>query len=184
MEKLFVEAESRMKKTIEHFQKELSAIRTGRANVSVLDGVKVSYYGNMSPINQVASVAVIEAKTIDIKPWDRSCILEIEKAIQAANLGLGIVNTGDSLKIKFPELNEETRKDMVKKVKKLAEESKVDIRNIRRDVNEKFKDKQKNKEISEDDLKIGEGKVQKYTDKFIADIDHIVKEKEKDLMTI
>ena len=103
MEKLFVEAESRMKKTIEHFQKELSAIRTGRANVSVLDGVKVSYYGNMSPINQVASVAVIEAKTIDIKPWDRSCILEIEKAIQAANLGLGIVNTGDSLKIKFPD---------------------------------------------------------------------------------
>ncbi len=184
MEKLFVEAESRMKKTIDHFQKELSLIRTGRANVSVLDGVKVSYYGNMSPINQVASVAVIEAKTIDIKPWDRSCILEIEKAIQAANLGLGIVNTGDSLKIKFPELTEETRKDMVKKVKKIGEESKVDIRNIRRDINEKFKEKQKNKEISEDDLKIGEGKVQKFTDKNIAEIDHIVKEKEKDLMTI
>lgn len=184
MEQLFTEAESRMKKNIEHFQKELSAIRTGRANVAVLDGIKVSYYGNMSPINQVASVAVIEAKTIDIKPWDKSCILEIEKAIQAANLGLGIVNTGDSLKIKFPELTEETRKDMAKKVKKLGEESKVDIRNIRRDINEKFKDKQKKKEISEDDLKIGEGKIQKFTDKYTAEIDRIVKDKEKDLMTI
>lgn len=184
MEKFFVELEVKMKKCVEAFAKELISIRTGRANTGVLDTVKVIYYGNPMPINQVASVSVIEAKTLDIKPWDKGCILEIEKAIMAANLGLSIVNTGDSLKVKFPDLNEETRKDMVKKVKKMAEESKVELRNIRRDFNEKAKDKQKNKEISEDDLKAAEGRVQKSTDKHIAELDNLVKDKEKDLLTI
>ena len=184
MDQFFVELDARMKKSVEAFHKELISIRTGRANTSVLDGVKVLYYGNTMPINQVASVSVIEAKTLDIKPWDKGCILEIEKAIMAANLGLSIVNTGDSLKVKFPDLNEETRKDMVKKVKKMAEESKVELRNIRRDFNDKAKEKEKKKEISEDDLKAAEAKVQKATDKHIEEIDKIVKDKEKDLLTI
>jgi ribosome recycling factor len=136
------------------------------------------------PINQVASVAVIEAKTIDIKPWDKVMLAEIEKSILAANIGLSVVNTGESLKVKFPELTEETRKELVKKVGKMAEETKVNIRNVRRDTNEKLKDKQKTKEISEDDLKHAEIRVQKTTDKFIKEIDDIVKAKEQDLMTI
>ncbi len=184
MENSIKEMEAKMSKSMEVFQKDLSVIRTGRANVSVLDGVRVSYYGNMMPINQVAGVSVIEAKTIDIKPWDKSCIIEIEKAIMAANLGLAVVNTGDSLKVKFPELNEETRRDMVKKVKKIGEEAKVNIRNIRREANDKIKSLQKEKKISEDDQKHSEARIQKITDKFIADIDHIVKAKEEDLMTI
>jgi ribosome recycling factor len=184
MENVIRDMEGKMKKSIEAFQKELTTIRTGRANTSVLEGVRVSYYGNMMPINQVAGVSVIEAKTIDIKPWDRGCILEIEKAITAANLGLSVITTGDSLKVKFPDLNEETRKDMVKKVKKIGEESKVNIRNIRREANDKIKDMEKNKKISEDEHKHGETRIQKITDKFVADIDHIVKAKEEDLMTI
>jgi len=184
MDAIFKEAESKMKKSVDVFHKELSTIRTGRANVSVLEGVKVDYYGNPTPVNQVASMSVIEAKTIDVKPWDKSVIQELEKAITAANLGLSVINTGDSLKIKFPELTEETRKDLVKKVKKFAEESKVDIRNIRRDANDKIKDKEKKKEISEDEKKNGEGKIQKLTDKFTGEIDGIVKQKEEDLMTI
>jgi ribosome recycling factor len=184
MENTIKEMEIRMKKSIEIFQKELSSIRTGRANISVLDTVRVEYYGNHMPVNQVASVSVIEAKTLDIKPWDKTVLPEIEKAIMAANLGLSVVNTGDSLKVKFPELNEETRKDMVKKVKKIGEESKVDIRNIRRDSNEKVKDLEKNKKISEDDKKHGEIRIQKITDKYTADVDHIIKAKEEDLMTI
>lgn len=184
MENTIKEMEIKMKKSIDAFQKDLAAIRTGRASTSVLDGVRVEYYGNKMPINQVAGVSVIEAKTIDIKPWDRGCILEIEKAIMAANLGLSIVNTGDSLKVKFPELNEETRKDMVKKVKKIGEEAKVNIRNVRREANDKVKDLEKNKKISEDEHKHGEARIQKTTDKYVADIDHIVKAKEEDLMTI
>ncbi|MCE5300593.1 MAG: ribosome recycling factor [Spirochaetia bacterium] len=184
MEKIYAELETKMKKSVEHFHKELGNIRTGRASTAVLDGVRVTYYGNQMPINQVASVAVIEAKTIDIKPWDKGSVSEIEKAIMAANLGLSIVNTGDSLKVKFPDLTEETRKDMVKKVKKMAEESKVDLRNIRRESNEAAKAKEKAKQISEDDLKNAEARIQKVTDKYITDIDNMVKEKEKELMTI
>lgn len=184
MENTIKDMEVKMKKSIEAFQKDLTTIRTGRANVSVLDSVRVLYYGNYMPVNQVAGVSVIEAKTIDIKPWDRSCILELEKAIMAANLGLSITNTGDSLKVKFPELNEETRKDMVKKVKKTGEEAKVNIRNVRREANDKIKELEKNKKISEDEHKHAEGKIQKTTDKHVAEIDHIVKAKEEDLMTI
>jgi len=184
MENTIREMEGKMKKSIEAFQKDLTVIRTGRANIGVLDGVRVEYYGNHMPINQVAGVSVIEAKTLDIKPWDKTCLPEIEKAITAANLGLSIVNTGDSLKVKFPELNEETRKDMVKKVKKIGEEAKVNIRNVRREANDKIKDLEKNKKISEDEHKHGETRIQKITDKFVADIDHIVKAKEEDLMTI
>jgi ribosome recycling factor len=184
MDTTIKEMEAKMKKSIDAFQKELSSIRTGRANISVLDTVRVEYYGNHMPVNQVAGVSVIEAKTIDIKPWDKTALMEIEKAITAANLGLSVVNTGDSLKVKFPDLNEETRKDLVKKVKKIAEESKVNVRNIRREANDKIKDMEKSKKISEDDRKHGEGRIQKITDKFIADIDHIVKTKEEDLMTI
>ncbi|PKL91206.1 MAG: ribosome recycling factor [Candidatus Goldiibacteriota bacterium HGW-Goldbacteria-1] len=184
MNNIFADCEGKMKKTTEHFVKELGSLRTGRASTSVLDGIKVPYYGNEMPINQVASMAVIEAKTIDIKPWDKGALSEIEKAVISSNLGVSVTNTGDSLKVRFPELTEETRKDMVKKVKKMAEETKVDVRNIRRDANEKAKEKEKNKEVSEDELKNAEGKIQKITDKAIADIDHIAKQKEEELMKI
>jgi ribosome recycling factor len=184
MENTIKEMESKMKKSIDAFQKELTTIRTGRANTSVLDSVRVEYYGNHMPVNQVAGVSVIEAKTIDIKPWDKAALMAIEKAIMAANLGLSITNTGDSLKVKFPELNEETRKDMVKKVKKIGEEAKVNIRNIRREANDKLKDLEKTKKISEDDHKHGEARIQKTTDKHVSDIDQIAKKKEEDLMTI
>ncbi len=184
MDKVFAELETKMKKTTEVFQKELSNIRTGRASAAVLDGVRVMYYGNPMPINQVAAISVVEAKTLDIKPWDKGVVKDLEKAIMEANLGLSIVNTGDSLKVRFPDLTEETRKDLVKKVKKMSEESKVDLRNIRRDFNEKVKDQEKNKEISQDELKLAETHIQKATDKHILNIDNIVKDKEKELMTI
>jgi len=184
MENIIKETEVKMKKTIDIFRDELAAIRTGRASASVLEGVKVDYYGSQMPVNQVASISVIEAKTIDVKPWDKSVLGEIEKAVLAANLGLSVVNTGDSLKIKFPDLTEETRGQMVKKVKKMGEESKIDIRNIRREANDRVKDMEKKKEISEDEKKNGEGKIQKITDKHIKAIDDIVKDKENDLMTI
>ncbi|MCX8094347.1 MAG: ribosome recycling factor [Candidatus Goldbacteria bacterium] len=184
MENTIKEMENKMKKSLEIFQHELATFRTGRANTSVLSVVQVECYGSKMPINQVASMSVIEAKTIDIRPWDKNILPDIEKAIIAANLGLGVVNTGDSLKIKFPELTEETRKEMVKKVKKMGEEAKINIRNIRREANEKLKGLEKNKEISQDDLKHGEARIQKITDKYIAEIDNLVKLKEQDLMTI
>lgn len=184
MDNTLKETEAKMKKAIDAFRNDLSAIRTGRANVAVLADVKVEYYGNKMPVNQVASVSVVEAKTLDIKPWDKGMVKEIEKAIMEANLGLSIVNTGDSLKVKFPELTEENRKEMVKKVKKMGEEFKVNIRNVRREGNDKLKALEKDKKISEDDLKHSETHVQKITDKFIKEIDDIVKDKEKDLMTV
>jgi|DewCreStandDraft_4_1066084.scaffolds.fasta_scaffold04480_14 ribosome recycling factor len=184
MENVIKEMEIKMKKSVEIFQNELASFRTGRANTAVLNVVQVECYGSKMPINQIASMSVIEAKTIDIRPWDKNILPDIEKAILAANLGLGVVNTGDSLKIKFPELTEETRKEMVKKVKKMGEEAKINIRNIRRDANDKIKDMEKNKKISQDDLKHAEARIQKITDKHIADIDNLVKLKEQDLMTI
>lgn len=184
MENVIKEMEIKMKKSIEVFQHELSIFRTGRANTAVLNVVQVECYGSKMPINQVASMSVIEAKTIDVRPWDKNILQDIEKSILAANLGLGVVNTGDSLKIKFPELTEETRKDMVKKVKKMGEETKINIRNIRREANEKIKGMEKNKQISQDDLKHGEARIQKITDKYIVDVDNMVKLKEQDLMTI
>ncbi len=184
MDAVFADTENRMKKAVEHFLKELAQIRTGRASTAVLEGIKVPYYGQETPINQVASVSIIEAKTIDIKPWDKGCVAEIEKAVLAANLGLSVTNTGDSVKVRFPDMTEENRKEIVKKVKKMAEEAKVDIRNIRRDGNEKIKEKEKNKQISQDELKAAEGKIQKMTDKYIKEIDDIVKDKETELMKI
>lgn len=184
MENVIKEMEIKMKKSIEVFQHELSIFRTGRANTSVLNVVQVECYGSKMPINQVASLSVIESKTIDVRPWDKNILQDIEKSILAANLGLGIVNTGDSLKIKFPDLTEETRKDMVKKVKKMGEEAKINIRNIRREANDKIKIMEKNKQISQDDSKHGEARIQKITDKYIVDIDNMVKLKEQDMMTI
>ena len=122
MENIFAESEGKMKKVIDAFKKDLSSIRTGRANTAVLQGINVQYYGSPMPINQVASISLVEAKTIDIKPWDRNMVQLIEKALQEANLGVSLVNTGDSVKVNFPQLTEETRKEMVKKVKKISEE--------------------------------------------------------------
>ncbi len=184
MENTIKECEVKMKKSVDFFHEEIKAIRTGRANIAVLQSVKVPYYGQMTPINQVASLSLIEAKTISVKPWDKNILSDIEKAIITENLGVAVVNTGDSLKINFPELTEETRKEYVKKVKKMGEDAKINIRNIRRETNEKLKHMEKEKVISEDDLKHSEARVQKITDKFIKEIDDIVKAKEQELMTI
>lgn len=184
MENVIKEMEIKMKKSIGVFQHELSIFRTGRANTAVLNVVQVECYGSKMPINQVASISVIEAKTIDVRPWDKNILSDIEKSILAANLGLGVVNTGDSLKIKFPDLTEETRKNMINKVKKMGEETKINIRNIRREANEKIKGMEKNKQISQDDLKHGEAKIQKITDKYIVEVDNMIKQKEQDLMII
>lgn len=184
MENLIKECESKMKKSFDIFHQEIMGIRTGRANISVLQAVKVSYYGQMMPINQVASLSQVEAKTINVKPWDKSVLPELEKAILKENLGLSVVNMGDFLKINFPDLTEETRKEYVKKVKKIGEEAKITIRNIRREINEKIKHMQKEKQITEDDMKHGEDRTQKLTDKFIKEIDEVIKAKEQELMTI
>lgn len=184
MENIIKEMEIKMRKSTDIFQHELSTFRTGRANTAILNTIQVECYGSKMSINQVASMSVIEPKTIDLKPWDKNILQDIEKAILAANLGLSVVNTGDSLKIKFPDLTEETRKEMVKKIKKMGEEAKINIRNIRRESNEKLKSLEKNKQISQDDLKHGEARIQKITDKFISEIDNLVKLKEQDLMTV
>lgn len=184
MENVIKECEVKMKKSVDIFHEEIKAIRTGRANISVLHSVKVPYYGQMMPINQVAGLTLTEAKTINVKPWDKNILPEIEKAILTANLGLSVVNVGDSLKVNFPELTEETRKEYVKKVKKMGEEAKINIRNIRREINEKIHKMQKDKLISEDDMKHGEDRVQKITDKYIKEIDEIVKAKEQELMVV
>jgi len=184
MENLIKECESKMKKSFDIFHQEIAGIRTGRANISVLQVVKVPYYGQLMPINQVASLSQVEAKTINVKPWDKSVLPELEKAILKENLGLSVVNMGDSLKINFPDLTEETRKEYVKKVKKIGEEAKITIRNIRREINDKIKHMQKEKQISEDDMKHGEDRIQKLTDKFIKEIDEVIKAKEQELMTV
>ncbi len=184
MENIIKESEVKMKKSVSIFREEVNAIRTGKANTSVLQTVKVEYYGQEMPISQVAGLSIIEAKTINVKPWDKTVLPAIEKAISTANLGLSVVNVGDSLKVNFPELTEETRKEYVKKVKKMGEEAKINVRNIRRETNEKLKHLQKDKNITEDDLKHAEDRIQKITDKFIKEIDEIVKVKEQELMTI
>ncbi len=176
--------EERMEKTIESLKKDLGLVRTGRANPSVLNDVRVNYYGVPTPINQMASISVPEAQQIVIKPFDKSQLREVEKAIQLADLNLVPQSDGTVIRINFPALTEAKRKELCKDVKKLGEEAKVACRNIRRDCNEQLKKMEKNHEISEDDLKDYNDEVQKMTDKFIAKVDELTKEKEKQVMEI
>lgn len=180
----YEQIEDRMKKVIEHLDEELSLIRAGRANPAILNKVQVEYYGVMSPINQVATISVPEARQILVTPWDRSMVSACEKAINMAELGLNPINDGNSLRLMLPELNEERRKQLVKQTKNLGEEAKVAIRNIRRDSIDEYKKMQKNSEITEDDLKSNEEDIQKITDKYIAIVDKRLEDKEKEIMEI
>lgn len=176
--------EEKMEKTVHVFNQNLMEIRAGRANPAILNKVKVDYYGTPTPISQVAGISVPEARLIVIQPWDASILKEIEKAILASDIGINPNNDGKVIRLAFPELNEERRKELVKDVKKMAEEAKVGIRSARRDGIDEVKTKQKNAEITEDDLRGAEEDIQKLTDKKIAEIDAILASKEKEIMSV
>ncbi len=176
--------EEKMTKSYDAMIREFTAIRAGRANPHVLDKLKVDYYGTPTPIQQVGNISVPEPRMLQIQPWEKSLIKAIEKAIMTSDLGITPSNDGTVIRLVFPELTEERRKDLVKDIKKKGEAAKVAIRNIRRDANEVFKKQNKANEISEDDMKDLETKTQKMTDKSIADIDKAVDEKSKEIMTV
>ena len=176
--------EDRMEKSINVYAEKLSEVRAGRANPAILNKVKIDYYGTPTPINQVAGVSVPEARLIVIQPWDISVLKEIEKAILASDIGINPNNDGKVIRLAFPELTEERRKELVKDIKKIAEEAKVAVRQVRRDGLDEFKAKQKNSEITEDELKLAENDIQKITDKMIEEIDKILDNKEKEIMSV
>ena len=176
--------EEKMTKTISVFEENLAEIRAGRANPAILNKIMIDYYGTPTPINQVAGISVPEARMIVIQPWDASVLKEIEKEILKSDIGINPNNDGKVIRLAFPELNEERRKEIVKDIRKMAEEAKVAIRSIRRDAIDEAKAMQKNSEISEDDLKIAEDKIQKLTDKYVDEIDQILDKKEKEVMSI
>lgn len=176
--------EEKMNKAIEHLKDELANIRAGRANPAILNKVMVDYYGSQTPINQLGSVSVPEARQILVTPWDKSMLGNIERAIQKADIGINPLNDGNSIRLVFPELNEQRRKELVKECKSLGEEAKVAIRNIRRDAMDKVKANQKAGEITEDELKVSEDKIQKITDKYVDTVDNTISVKEKEIMEI
>jgi ribosome recycling factor len=184
LQNILKDMEDRMKKAVEVTKSELQKIRTGKATTALLDGVKVDYYGQMVPINQVANVSTPDVHTINITPWDKSVIPAIEKAIQAANLGFNPITMGTYIRIPIPPLNEERRKEMVKIAKKFGEDGKVSIRNVRRDAIEHLKKAEKNEHVSEDSRKKAEEDAQKATDKMIKEIDALIATKEKDIMEV
>ncbi len=177
-------AENKMEKAIAVLQSDLAAIRAGRANPAILDKVTVEYYGVATPIQQVGTVAVPEPRTITIQPWDASILGEIEKAILKSDVGITPNNDGKTIRLNFPPLTEERRKELVKGISKRGEEGKVAVRNVRRDALEGFKKQKKDGEITEDDLKNLETQIQKLTDKFVAQIDTMVSAKEKEILEV
>ncbi|HJC46732.1 MAG TPA: ribosome recycling factor [Candidatus Lachnoclostridium pullistercoris] len=176
--------ETKMNKSLDALQNEYASIRAGRANPHVLDKLKVDYYGSPTPIQQVGNISVPEARMIVIQPWEKSLLKSIEKAILTSDLGINPTNDGSVIRLVFPELTEERRKELAKDVKKKGEATKVAIRNIRRDANDAFKKMEKADEISEDDLKEAEEKIQKLTDKMVAEVDKAVEAKTKEIMTV
>ncbi|MGN0115435.1 MAG: ribosome recycling factor [Acutalibacteraceae bacterium] len=184
MNEIMQKCNDKMNKAVQALDKEYASIRAGRANPSILNKVNVDYYGVPTPVQQMASVSVPDPRTIMIQPYDMSTLKEIEKAIQASDLGINPNNDGKVIRLNFPPLTEERRKELVKEVKKYGEECKVTIRNIRRDILEKFKAEKKDGNITEDDLKNYEKKVQEATDKFCKEIDTLSAEKEKEIMSI
>ena len=177
-------AKERMEKAIDVLKKDFASIRTGRASLSLLDGITVDYYGTQTPLNQVAALSVPEPRTIAIQPWEQRIIPDIEKAILRSDLGLTPTNDGKTIRINIPPLTEERRKQLVKVVRKRAEEARVAIRNIRRDLNEDLKKMEKNKEVSEDELKRDLEEVQKITDEYIKKVDEVLEVKEKEIMEV
>ncbi|MCD8180352.1 MAG: ribosome recycling factor [Firmicutes bacterium] len=180
----YPEIEAKMEKRINGYASELKTIRAGRANASVLDKVAIDYYGTMTPIQQVGSISSPEARLLVIQPWDASVLKAIEKAINASDIGIAPQNDGKVIRLNFPPLTEERRKELVKTVKKYTEEAKVQIRNVRRDALESFKVQKKNGEMTEDDQKQAEKDIQNLTDKYIKEIDNICADKEKEILEV
>ena len=178
------EYEEKMQKSLKGLESELSAVRAGRANPAVLDRITVDYYGSPTQISGVASVSVTDARTIAINPWDMSLLKNIEKAIQASDLGIAPQNDGKTIRLTFPPLTEDRRKELAKQVQKMAEEAKVAVRNIRREANDKCKDMKKKNEMTEDELKASEKSVQDLTDKYIKLIETAGSDKEKEIMSV
>lgn len=176
--------DGKMTKSYDNLLQEYAGIRAGRANPHVLDKLKVDYYGTPTPIQQVANVSVPEARMIQIQPWEASMVKVIEKAIMTSDLGINPTNDGKMIRLVFPELTEERRKELVKDVKKKGEAAKVAIRNIRRDANDSFKKLSKSSEVSEDEIKDLEDQVQKMTDKYISEVDKAIEEKSKEILTV
>ncbi len=181
---LYKDAKIRMDKTIAAFHHELQKVRTGRATPTLLDSVTVDYYGNMVPINQASSISVPEPRLIVVQPWEKQMLGAVEKAILKAELGLNPSNDGQIIRIPIPQLSEERRRDLVKLVKKFAEESRISIRNIRRDANDHLKKLEKNNDISEDELSVELDKIQEITDEHIKEVDEVLSSKEKEVLEI
>ena len=180
----YTSIEERMKKTISVYDENLSEIRAGRANPAILNKIMVDYYGTSTPINQLAGISVPEARLIVIQPWDMGVLKEVERAILASDIGITPNNDGKVIRLNFPELNEERRKEIVKDIRKMSEEAKVAVRQIRRDGLDEFKKMQKDSLITEDDLKQAEDQIQKLTDKYVEEIDKLTDNKEKEIMTV
>jgi ribosome recycling factor len=181
---LVTQAEDLMKKAVEHLRKELLAVRTSRATPALLDKVMVNYYGTPTPVNQLATISVPEPRLLLVQPWDKSVLGEIERAIMKSDLGLTPMNDGTVIRLVLPQLTQERRQELVKVVRKKAEEGRVAVRNIRREINENLKARQKEGGFSEDELKRLQGEVQKLTDKYIKEIDDLLAAKEKEIMEV
>lgn len=184
LKQIVTDAETRMKKSVEHFRGEMASLKAGRATPAILDKVRVDYYGSPSPVNQVANIEVADARTLVIKPWDRSTIKLIEKAILISDLGLNPMNDGVVIRLVLPPMTEDRRKELVKTCQKRTEEERVAIRNIRRDANDTVKKAEKEKTVTEDESKKAQDEIQKLTDKFIKEADAILASKEREIMEV
>ncbi len=184
LNKQYHDSEDKMKKTVETVRAELAKVRSGRATTTLLDGIKVDYYGTLTPLNQVSNVSAPEARMLTVQPWDKSLVPVIEKAILEADLGLNPANDGTLIRIPIPALNEERRKELVKLARKYAEDGRVAVRNVRREANDHIKRAEKNREVSEDDSKHAHDKIQKMTDAYIKKIDETLAVKEKEIMEV
>lgn len=184
MDALLKDTSARMERSIEAFRKELGKVRTGRASFSLLDGVKVDYYGTPTPLQQVGTLSVPESRMITVTPWDTKMIGPIEKAIQGSGLGLNPASDGKMVRIPIPPLTEERRKELAKMVRKMAEDARVAVRNVRREAIEKLKDREKKKEVSEDLVKRGQERIQKETDAHVKKVDEILKSKEQEILEV
>jgi ribosome recycling factor len=181
---LFGDAERRMQKAVEALKQDVTSIRTGRASSALIERITVDYYGTPTPINQVASISIPEARLLVIQPWDRKMLIDIEKAIQKSDLGINPNNDGQVIRLAIPPLNEERRRDMVKTLHKKLDEHKVAVRNVRRDAQDKLRDREKKKEVSEDELKRSTERLQKLTDRYIDEMDKVGKTKELEILEV
>ena len=181
---LFDDAERRMKRAIEALKQDLGAIRAGRASSALLDRIQVDYYGTATPVNQVATISVPEARLLVIQPWDRKLLTDIEKAIQKSDLGINPNNDGQVIRLNIPPMSEDRRRDLVKSLHKKLDEHKVAVRNIRRDIQDKLRDREKKKEVSEDELKRSTDRLQKLTDRYIDEMDKVGKTKEQEILEV